>query len=170
MSKPKKHTFSADCLAEKLILLIREQVEMGRPVRSRVPPPSAIKKPMPDPFGVPSCDFVPMKREEDAKEMKELEELQSSCGVAVQLVEMPTATSLHGRRVQVMFHEKETAGPTDKGVLSWRHGKVIGAETVEGGINATIEWEGENVTVSSHNLTKGRWSDDCLGENSWMVA
>ena len=69
-----------------------------------------------------------------------------------------------------MFHEKDAAGATEKGVLSWHHGKVIGTETVEGGINATIEWEGENVMVSSHNLTKERWSDDCLGENSWMVA
>ena len=117
-SKPKKVTFTAEYLADKLILLVREQVEMGRPVRSRVPPPSAIKKPMPDPFGVPSCDFLTMKEEEDSKEMKKLAELQSSCGVVVQPVEMPTATSLHGRRVQVMFLEKDAANPRAKSVLS----------------------------------------------------
>ena len=84
--------------------------------------------------------------------MKKLDELQNSCGVAVQTVEVPTATSLHGRRVQVMFHKKEAANPRDTGVLSWHHDKVIDAGTVDGGINTTIEWEGENVTVSLPNL------------------
>ena len=71
-----------------------------------------------------------------------------------------------------MFLEKDAANPRAKSVLSWRHGKVIGAETVDGGINATIEWEGENVIVivSSHSLTKEQWINECLGENSWMVA
>ena len=72
MSKLQKVTFSVDYLLEKLILMIREQVEMSRPVCLRVPPPSDIKKPMPDLFGLPSCDYFSMKKEKDTKEMEKL--------------------------------------------------------------------------------------------------
>ena len=71
--------------------------------------------------------------------MKKLEELHSSCGVAVQPVEIPMATSMHVMRVQEKFREKEESNPRDKGVLLWHHGKEISTETIDGGINTTIE-------------------------------
>ena len=126
------------------------------------------------------------KKEMNTEELERLEELRTSSGAMTHPSKLPTAGSLRPvlgslgviistRRVQVLFLEKDDGNAKDCGVLTWFAGTVIITTDVEGGIEASLEWDRnfnneEDKTTLDQLLSSNRGENQWLDQHSWKLA
>ena len=75
-------------------------------------------KPISKLFDETLCDVIFLKEEEEAMELEALTALYNSCGITLQPLTMHSPTSLHEKRIQMLFLDKDNADANDKGILT----------------------------------------------------